>query len=85
MPKVRTLNERTISRQSETIEKLKKQIRELEIDNKAKDDIIATIDNLREELIDIIDELKGKSKEYDSLLKEMVDVKSILADYVFKR
>lgn len=85
MPKVRTLNERTISRQSETIEKLKKQIRELEIDNKAKDDIIATIDNLREELIDIIDELRGKSKEYDSLLKEMVAVKSILADYVFKR
>ena len=74
---------RTIARQVETIERLEQQVKELEIDNKAKEEIINTVDDLREEFVSIVEDLKAKSKEYDSILKEMIDLKDTLREFVF--
>ncbi len=79
------LHSRTLARQYETIEKLNKKVEELEIDNKAKDEIISAIDQLRENMVEIVEDLKTKSRKYDELLDKMYQMKSKLEEYVFTK
>lgn len=79
------LHSRTLARQYETIEKLNKKVEELEIDNKAKDEIISAIDQLRENMVEIVEDLKTKSRKYDELLDKMYQIKSKLEEYVFTK
>lgn len=60
-----------IKRQSDEIESLRSQIEKLNIDNANKDELIYSIDHLREEFEDIIDNLKSKEAEYDKLIADL--------------
>lgn len=60
-----------IKRQSDEIESLRSQIEKLNIDNANKDELIYSVDHLREEFEGIIDNLKSKEAEYDKLIADL--------------
>lgn len=60
-----------IKRQSDEIESLRSQIEKLNIDNANKDELIHSVDHLREEFEGIIDNLKSKEAEYDKLIADL--------------
>ena len=70
--------------QSEKIEALRKAILALEIDNVEKDKIIGSVDSLRSELIDVIEGLKNKDRKYDELIDELITMKNVMNQEVFK-
>ena len=73
-----------ISKQSEQIENLKSQIEKLELKCKEKDEIISSVDSLRNELINNIDEVKKHKKNYEELIKELRNMKNIINQTVYK-
>lgn len=73
-----------IVRQVDKIDALQKQVNALEIDNAKKDEIIGSIDALRDDLFSIINELKGKSEKYDELLAELMQMRKVMNQTVFK-
>lgn len=88
------IKDRTIARQAKEIDLLKVKISKLEESVKEKDAIIAanenkineftaSVESLRSELRDNINELKQKSKEYDDNLAEIKNMKKILNQEVF--
>lgn len=79
----RDIKKSTITRQSETIDRLTQQIKDLEIDNDAKTEIIHTVDTLRDQLIYVIHDLQDKSRQYDEIMQEMLNMRSVLRDFVF--
>ena len=78
------IQSRIIRKKTEEIESLKEMISELEIDSAEKDNIINSIDSFRDELSEIADDLKNKREEYDKLIKELIDMKKIMNEEVFK-
>lgn len=60
-----------IKRQADEIDSLKSQIEKLNIDNANKDELIHSVDHLREEFEDVIDNLKAKETEYDKLIADL--------------
>lgn len=62
---------RIIKRQADEIDSLKSQIEKLNIDNANKDELIHSVDHLREEFEDVIDNLKAKETEYDKLIADL--------------
>ena len=60
-----------IKRQADEIDSLKSQIEKLNIDNANKDELIHSVDHLREEFEDVIDNLKSKEAEYDKLIADL--------------
>ena len=73
-----------ITRQIDEIDSLRKKISDLEIDNKNKDEIIESINALRNDLINIVNEIKDKSDKYDMLIAEVMQMKSVINKTVFK-
>lgn len=72
-----------IARQVDKIDYLQKQISALEIDNSKKDELIKSIDILRNDLFDTIIELKDKSEKYNELISELIQMKNAINQTVF--
>lgn len=60
-----------IKRQADEIDSMKSQIERLNIDNANKDELIHSVDHLRDEFMGIIDSLKDKESEYDKLIEDL--------------
>ena len=73
-----------ILRQVDKIDALQKNISDLKIDNAKKDEIINSIGSLRNDLFTIVNELKDKSERYDELLAELIQMRSVMNQTVFK-
>ena len=67
-----------IARQSEQIESLKSQIDNLNIKLKEKDEILNSVEYLREELKQNVEEIKKQKNEYKSLIQELKKMKEIM-------
>lgn len=76
--------QKMISRQSEQIDGLKTKIAELELTIEKKDELIKSVDFLRKELTDNVNEIKQKKIEYEKLIKELKDMKKIMNQEVYK-
>lgn len=76
--------EKIISRKSEEIESLKLKIKTLELESKAKDELINSVEPLRKELTENINEIKKYKNEYKELIKELKDMKNTLNQSVYK-
>ena len=74
-----------IKRQIDEISNLKDTISKLEISNAERDRIISSIDVLRNELIETVDDLKAKGEEYDKLIAELREMKKAMNEIVFKK
>ena len=73
-----------INRQIDEIEHLKQEILKLEINCEEKNNLINSIDSLRNDLVSVIDELKNKRQEYNKLIAELYEMKSVMNQTVFK-
>lgn len=78
------LRNKIIVKQVDKIDALQKQISLLEIDNAKKDEIIITVNALRDDLFEIVNELKGKGEKYDGLIAELMQMRSVMNQTVFK-
>lgn len=79
------IKNRIIGRQSEEIQSLKDKISALEIDCKTKDDLIHSVDYVRNDMIAVIEDLKKQSKKYDELINELTEMKNTMNKIVFKK
>lgn len=78
------MKSRIIKRQIDEIDSLKKKIADLEIDCKEKDEIIKSIDTLRVDFKETIDDIKRKGEAYDRLIDELTEMKKVMNEEVFK-
>ena len=72
-----------ISKQSEQIESLKKQIEKLKLESIEKDSIINSVDYLRDELNKNVSDIKKYKREYSELIDELKKMKKILNTEVY--
>ena len=75
--------QKLIDRQSEQIEKLKLKIARLEEKCKEKDEIINSVQPMREELTQNIKKHKRLENEYESLIQELKQMRSIINETVY--
>ena len=73
-----------IVRQVDKIDSLQKQVSALEIDNAKKDEIINSINALRDDLFVTVNEIKSKGEKYDELLAELMQMRKVMSQTVFK-
>ena len=73
-----------IKRQIDDIYGLKQQISELEIDCDKKDEIINSIETMREDFASVIDELKEQEKEYNMLVDDLMKMRTVMNQESFK-
>lgn len=78
------LKNQVILRQVDKIDSLQKKVSDLEIDNAKKDEIINSINALRDDLFTTVNELNGKSEKYDELLAELMQMRKVMNQTVFK-
>ena len=78
------LNNQIIQRKNDEIECLKNKISDLEISCEEKDELINSVDSLRLELKEVIDDLKTKRDEYDRLISELFEMRKVFNQDVFK-
>lgn len=75
---------RMILNQIEKIDRLQKTVSELEISCEEKDKIIKSINYLRDDLFAVVNELKKQSDEYDILISDLMQMKKVMNQTVFK-
>lgn len=78
------IKSRIIERQTNEIDSLKKQIYDLEIDCDKKDELINSIDSLRVEFDEAIQNIRSKGEAYDALIEELNEMKKIMNEEVFR-
>lgn len=78
------LKNQIIKRQINEIDNFKRTIYELEISCREKDEIINSINVLRDDLLSTIDDLKAKGEKYDKLIAELKEMKKVMNQTVFK-
>ena len=78
------LKSQIILRQVDKIDSLQKKVSDLEIDNAKKDEIINSINALRDDLFTTVNELKGKGEKYDELIAELIQMRNVMNQTVFK-
>lgn len=78
------IKSRIIERQTNEIGSLKKQIYDLEIDCDKKDELINSIDSLRVEFDEAIQNIRSKGEAYDALIEELNEMKKIMNEEVFR-
>lgn len=76
--------QKLVSRQYEQIDSLKNEVEKLKLEIKKKDEIISSVNSLRKELSDNINEIKQKKKEYKTLIQELKDMKKIVNQEVYR-
>ena len=77
------LKNQIIQRKNDEIESLKDRISDLQIENKEKDELINSIESLRNDLKNTIEEIKAKGKEYDTLIEDLRMMKKVMNTTVF--
>lgn len=80
----RDINRRIIDKQADEIEELKSAISELEIDCEKKDALIDSVESFRKEMLEVIDELRSKGAEYDKLMDDLIQMRKVMNQDVFK-
>lgn len=78
------LQKKTILNQIKEIEKLKKEILDLQIDCHKKDDLLNIVNSFQNELSQIIDDLQERRKQYDILISDLQQMKCVMNQQVFK-
>lgn len=78
------LKSQIIVRQIDKIDALQKNISELEIDCAEKDKIINSINALRDDLFETVNTLKQESQKYDKLMAELMEMRNVMNQTVFK-
>lgn len=78
------LQSQIIQRKNDEIESFKNRILSLEIDCKEKDELINSVDHLRVELQEIVEDLKKKGEEYDALIEDLRMMKVVFNQEVFR-
>ena len=78
------LQQKMISRQSQQIENLNAEIINLRLQIEEKDNVISSIEPMRNELSQNIAEIKKGKEEYKRLIDELKMMKSIMNKEVFK-
>lgn len=73
-----------IKRQADEIRLLKSRINELNNACQQKDEMIESVDRFRQEFMNLIEETKGKKKEYEKLIGEVRAMRDALNREVFK-
>ena len=73
-----------IERQSKQIDDLKKKNEKLENECRKKDEIINSVDSLREALTKEISEVKKRKEEFNRLISELKDMKKIVNQEVYR-
>ncbi len=74
-----------ISRQSEQITLLKSKIENLEQKLKEKDEQLLSVEPLRKELKQNVEEIKKQKKEYQTLIADLKLMRNIFNEDVFKK
>ena len=77
------LQAQIIQRKNEEIESLKSRISKLEEEIKEKDRIINSVEPLRKELIETVEDVKLKRDKYDSLMSDLMQMRKIMDKDVF--
>lgn len=78
------IRSRIIKKQTDEIESLKQTILNLEIDCEKKDELINLVDRMRSEMLDVVNEIKVKSREYDALINDLKQMKKAMNEDYFK-
>lgn len=76
--------QKIINRQSEQIEALKTQIEKLTLECQKKDEIINSVEPIRKEMTENINEQRRLKKEYKNLIQELKTMKEIVNQTVYK-
>ena len=76
--------QKMISRQSEQIESLKLEIEKLKLKCKEKDEIINSIEPMRNELKQNIADAKKYKEEFNKLIKELKKMKEIMNQELYR-
>ena len=76
--------QKVISRQSEQIDELKSEIEKLGQKLKEKDDLINSVEPMRIEMIENIEEHRRLKKEYKDLIQELKKMKEVINTTVYK-
>lgn len=74
-----------ILRQIDEIDSLKKTVSELIVDCSEKESIIDSIDVIRNDLLEVVAELKNKSAEYDCLIDELTKMRNTMNEIAFHK
>lgn len=76
--------EKLLSKKTEEIESLKLENERLKLIIEEKEEVINSVSFLKDELTKNVDEIKAYKKQYESLVKELKDMKKIMNQEVFK-
>lgn len=68
---------------NDKIKALESKISMLEISCEEKNELINEIDSLRKDMLEVVEDLKAKRKEYDRLMSELVMMRNAMDDAVF--
>lgn len=78
------MQNKLISRQSEQIKDLEQQVRDLQLEIEEKNEVIFSIEPMREEMAKHIAEVKKRKVEFESLTNEVRKMKEVLNETVYK-
>lgn len=73
-----------IARQINEIDRLKQTISTLQISNDEKGQLIKSVENIRQEFFNIVEELKKKKEEYEKLIAELIAMRNAFNQILFK-
>ena len=76
--------EKLLSKKTEEIESLKLENERLKLIIEEKEEVINSVSFLKDELTKNVGEIKAYKKQYESLVKELKDMKKIMNQEVFK-
>lgn len=76
--------EKIINKQTAEIENLKNKINKLQIAEKNKSDLFNCIDNIQNEMNITIDDMKKRKEEYENVILEIEDMKTVINKIIFK-
>lgn len=77
------LQNQIIQKKTEEVESLKSEILKLELDAQKKDELINSVDHLRVELQDIVQDMNDKKEEYDALIEELMLMRKVFCQELF--
>lgn len=77
------LQNQIVQEKNKQIESLKSEILKLELDAQKKDELISSVDYLRVELQDIVQDMNDKKEEYDALIEELMLMRKVFNEEVF--
>ena len=74
-----------LNRQSEQIETLKSEIDKLTLECQKKDELINSVEPMRREMTETINEQQRLKQEYQKLIQELKTMKNIIDEEVYKK